>query len=129
MGERSAHKTFGIRCGTALTVEYHQRAIELGGSLVPIVLPIASLYGADHAPFRRVGLALAVGWGLLYGHAARQREKSRRRDKRLSHCLPRRCFPRVVCRFHRAINTGILASMMMWRVPPPKIIWRMRLCV
>ena len=30
---------------------------------------------------------------------------------------------------HRAIRTGICASMMMCRVPPPKIIWRMRLWV
>ena len=29
----------------------------------------------------------------------------------------------------RAISTGRFASMMMWRVAPPKIIWRMRLCV
>ena len=30
---------------------------------------------------------------------------------------------------YRAMITGILASMMMWRVAPPKIIWRMRLRV
>ena len=29
----------------------------------------------------------------------------------------------------RAISTGRFASMMIWRVAPPKIIWRMRLCV
>jgi hypothetical protein len=29
----------------------------------------------------------------------------------------------------RAIRTGSFASMMMCRVAPPKIIWRMRLCV
>jgi hypothetical protein len=30
---------------------------------------------------------------------------------------------------HRAMTTGICDSMMMCRVPPPKIIWRMRLWV
>jgi hypothetical protein len=30
---------------------------------------------------------------------------------------------------YRAMITGIRDSMMMWRVAPPKIIWRMRLCV
>ena len=33
-----------------------------------------------------------------------------------------------VCR-QRDITTGIFDSMMIWRVAPPKIIWRMRLCV
>ena len=70
MGERSAHKTFGIRCGGAFALEYYERAIELGRPLVPIVLPIAGLYRADHGAFRRVGLPLAVARELLGRRAA-----------------------------------------------------------
>jgi hypothetical protein len=64
-GEPSAHKSFGIGFGRTLTLEYHERIIELGCSLAPIVLPSASLYSADHAPFRWVGLPLRVGCELL----------------------------------------------------------------
>ena len=44
-------------------------------------------------------------------------------------------FPRTFLPLHifearyRAMITGIRDSMMMCRVAPPKIIWRMRLCV
>jgi hypothetical protein len=69
--ECSAHKTFVIRLGRTLASEYHERTIRLRGSLVPIVLPIASLYGADHALFRWVGVPLPVGRGLLSSRAAR----------------------------------------------------------
>src|SRR5580704_1869760 len=85
--ECSTHKTFVIRLGRTLASEYHERTIRLRGSLVPIVLPIASLYGADHAPFRWVGVPLAVGCGLLGSRAAREHEKSSHRDERISHCL------------------------------------------
>jgi hypothetical protein len=71
-GECSAHtKTFGIGFGRILTFEYYERAIEPGCSLVPIVLPIASLYGADHALFLWVGVPLSVGCGLLRSRAAK----------------------------------------------------------
>ncbi len=32
-------------------MEYHDRTVELSISLVPIVLPVASLYSADDAAF------------------------------------------------------------------------------
>src|SRR6266566_7396969 len=71
--ERSVHlpETFGIGFGRTLAVEYHDRTVELGISLVPIVLPVARLYGADDAPFLRVGVALPVGRELRRSRAAK----------------------------------------------------------
>jgi hypothetical protein len=71
-GECSAHtRTFAIGFGRTLTSEYHERAIELGCPLAPIILPIASLYGADHALFLWVGVPLPVGCRLLRSRAAK----------------------------------------------------------
>jgi hypothetical protein len=64
-GEPSAHKSFGIRFGRTFTSEYHERAVELGCSLIPIVLPVASFYRADHALLLWVRLPLSVDRDLL----------------------------------------------------------------
>jgi hypothetical protein len=63
--------------GRTLALEYHDRTIEPSIPFVPIVLPIAGLYGADHAPFFRVSIALPIGGKLPRSHAAKQREKIR----------------------------------------------------
>jgi hypothetical protein len=64
--ECSTHKTFVIRLGRTFASEYHERTIRLRGSLVPIVLPIASLYGADHdRTLNKPFYALAVCHRLL----------------------------------------------------------------